>query len=199
MLKVLQTGWAPNGDLPPFNANGAGFMGANSHTQYIGGMPVGIATDGLVVGGQANQVETIRGAHTGPVAGQTNFLGLMVNNYQLDYKTGRGLRDLSGVAATDITWCHPSIVLLPCLVELKMGTDDRVADATPPFITTVTWAVRDRLYITDSATAALNGRWTNVASGTNTAPLGVVIKAPASETDTMWAIFYNLPDLVLAG
>ncbi len=186
MLKVLQYGFPPLGAMPAvYNANNAGYMGANSHTQWIGGMPVGIAADGLVVGGQTNQVETVTATSV------SNLIGLMMNNYQIDIRTGAGIKGV-----TDITFAVPTIVLLPAFVEMSKGYLDDVVDATPPFMTDVAWAVRDRLYITDSATAASNGRWTNAASSTNTAPCGVVLKAPADENDTMIAYITYLPDLL---
>lgn len=189
MLNILQYG-VPIGDWPDMNAVGSKKMGANSHTQYIGGCAVGLATDGLVVGGQTNQCESVAADISGGVSGASNFLGLMVNNYLLDIRTGLGVR-----GGTTITDALPTIVLAPCLVELKKGTRDDVADATPPFLTTVAWARRDRLYTVDSATAADNGLWTNVASGTNTMPLGVVIKPPVDENDSMIAYFWAIPDL----
>lgn len=193
MIKLLNCPFGADGDFPGrsavFNATKSGKMNTtNSAAKWVGGYPVGMSTTGLVVGGNANQVIVTAPVAAGAVAA-SNFIGLMMNAHPVDIRRGAGDK-----SATDIGYAIPSIALCPCKVELLASVYDDVVDPYPPFLTTVTWAIWDKIYVAAHASDTdVNGRLTNAAAGSQTQPIGVVLKAPASATDTMIAMFFALP------
>lgn len=206
MMRVLNAGWDPIGDWPPFHTTNAGFFTADSIADYIGGMPVGLngagATSGagLVAGGSADQVivtaPLLSNATLTGVVGASNFLGLLFNNATIDIRRGAGNK-----TATAVTYAIPTIVPTPCYVELWQGTPGStdlpvshdVVDDRPPFLEGDSWVINDLIYIEESATASLNGRLTRASGGSNTGAIGRVLKAPADETETMKALFWTVP------
>lgn len=197
MMKVLQESVPKWGAIPAFNAGSGSkiFASTTGRQSYVGGMPVGFINNGsndigLVCGGQAGECRSIITAG----AGVSNFIGLLLNNYLLDVRHGSGDKN-----QTTFSWALPTIVLGPCIVELSAGTDQDVTDPTPPWRSADTFAIGDPLYIAFSTTAALNGLWTKTADNadskgpTGAQKLGIVLKAPASNTDTMVAYFYGAP------
>jgi len=201
MMQVLDAGWMPMGQAPQFGSDKQGFFatGLADAVTYVGGMPVGLISTGLVVGGQSGEIEVVAADLSSATPGNSsNFIGLLFNNCLIDTRRGSGQKNLT----YDIHDALPSIVKTPCYVKLWMGqtasTDFPVShdviDDRAPFLADA-WAIADPIFIEESATAADNGRLTKNIGTVNTAPIGRVWRAPASASDYMIAEFWNIPSL----